>query len=78
MQRIAESRYYTSPAARDAALVELCELGTRFVAFGREMKGRFQTLEDLDLPESIRAISIGIPASEFSDPLSSTDLRRGR
>jgi hypothetical protein len=78
LQRIVESRYYASSTARDAALLELCALGTRFVAFGREMEGRFRTLDDLDLPDAIRAISIGIPASEFSDPLSSTDLRRQR
>jgi hypothetical protein len=78
LQRIVESRYYTNVAARDAALVELCELGTRFVAFGREIDGRFRTLDDLDLPDAIRAISIGISAAEFSNGLSSTDLRRQR
>jgi nicotinamide mononucleotide (NMN) deamidase PncC len=78
LQRIVEPRYYASSAACDSALEELNELGTRFVAFGRTIEGRFRTLDDLDLPASIRAISIGISAAEFSDPLSSTDLRRKR
>jgi hypothetical protein len=74
--RIAEPRYYAGSAGRDAALAELAELGTRFVVFGRTIDGEFRTLDDLDLPESIRALCIGIGADEFSDPLSSTELRR--
>jgi len=75
--RIVEPRYYGGAAARDAALAELAELGTRFVVFGRALEGRFQTLDDVPLPQSIRELCLGITAAEFNDPLSSTDLRRG-
>lgn len=78
LARIVEPRYYGGTAGRDAALGELLELGTRFVVFGRVMEGAFRTLADLALPEAIRAACIGIPATEFSDPLSSTELRRHR
>jgi hypothetical protein len=74
--RIVEPRYYGGTAARDAALGELAALGTRFVVFGRVLDGSFQTLVDLDLPASIQALCFGIGATEFSDPVSSTDLRR--
>jgi nicotinamide mononucleotide (NMN) deamidase PncC len=76
LARIVEPRYYAGVAGRDAALAELAELGTRFVVFGRTIDAEFRTLDDLDLPESIRALCIGIGAAEFSDPLSSTELRR--
>jgi nicotinamide mononucleotide (NMN) deamidase PncC len=76
--RILEPRYYGSAAARDAAVAALADLGTRFVVFGRHLGGAFLTLEDLQLPSRFRAHCVGISAAEFSDPVSSTDLRRRR
>lgn len=76
LARIVEPRYYGGSVGRDAALAELVELGTRFVVFGRVVDGAFRTLGDLELPDEIRAACLGIPAAEFSDPVSSTELRR--
>jgi len=74
--RILEPRYYGGAAERDAALAALAQLGTRFVVFGRQLGGAFLSLEDLQLPTIIRERSLGISAAEFSDPVSSTELRR--
>ncbi|MEZ5560307.1 MAG: hypothetical protein R3E86_17400 [Pseudomonadales bacterium] len=73
--RIMEPRYYGSGAARDAALAEIAELGTRFVVFGRELEGRFQVLADLDLPHDIRALCLEVSEAEFHEPISSTAIR---
>jgi len=77
LARIVEPRYYGGTAGRDAALAELAALGTRFVVFGRELEGAFRSLDDLELPDTVRAMCLGIGAAEFSDPISSTALRRG-
>jgi nicotinamide mononucleotide (NMN) deamidase PncC len=75
--RIADPRYYGTPAARDAALEALAALGTRLLVFGRVIDGAFRTLDALDLPEGLRAISTGVAESEFRLEVSSTKLRTG-
>ena len=76
ISRIAEPRYYGSPAARDAALAELSAAGCKFLVYGRvDESGRFQALDDLVLPEALRTICTGVPKSEFRNDLSSTALR---
>ncbi|NIP16175.1 MAG: hypothetical protein GWM88_16140 [Pseudomonadales bacterium] len=75
--RITEAAYYGSPDDRDAALVELADLGTRFLVFGRILSGSFETLSDLDLPGTFQALCREVTEAEFSEPISSTELRRG-
>jgi hypothetical protein len=74
--RILDADYYGSAEARDAALRELAELGTRFVVFGREIDGRFVTLSDLDVPAELQARCVEVSREEFDEPVSSTALRR--
>ena len=74
--RIANPRYYGSEAERDSALAELGSLSTRFIVFGRILDGGFQTLEDIELPVMLGSLCEGVGAEEFSDPISSTELRR--
>lgn len=81
--RIVDPAYYGGMPARDAALRELAELGTRFVVFGRTVNDRFLGLADLDLsgpalPAALRDRCIEVPAGEFAEPISSTALRLGR
>ena len=77
--RIVEPRYYGgSAAARDEALAELAELGTRFVVFGRRLDSRFVTLKDLALPPGLAARCIEVTQDEFDEPVSSTELRQRR
>lgn len=76
--RIAEADYYASAEARDRALAELAALGTRFVVFGRRLGGDgFVGLTDVDLPETLRSLCIGVSREEFDEPVSSTALRAG-
>lgn len=76
LTRIVDPRYYGGTPARDAALADLAELGTRFVVFGRATGDRFLCLSDLSLPGSFSDQCIEVPADEFAEPVSSTDLRR--
>jgi nicotinamide mononucleotide (NMN) deamidase PncC len=77
LERIAEPRYYGGDVAkRDAAVGDIAARGCRFLAFGRIVNGRFQTLADMDLPPALRALCDEVPESEFREDVSSTELRR--
>ncbi len=75
--RIMDSGYYGGMEARDQALAELGELDTHFVVFGRELENRFVCLSDLTLPSLLADLCIEVSREEFSEPVSSTALRRG-
>jgi nicotinic acid mononucleotide adenylyltransferase len=78
IERVAEPRYYGVDAAlRDAAIDEIARRGCRFLVFGREVDGRFLTLGDLKLPAELRRICDEVPAGDFREDVSSTDLRKG-
>ena len=76
MARIADLRFYDDAAAREASFARLAKLGARFLVFGRQMPGGFQTLADLDIPQSLGALSQGVAESEFRHDISSTALRK--
>jgi hypothetical protein len=77
LRRIADPRYYGhDPASRDAALHAIAARGCRFLVFGRKAEDRFLTLADLDLPEVLRRISQEVPAEQFREDISSTELRQ--
>ena len=76
LERIAEERYYHGdPQQRDAAINHLAKQNCRFLVFGREVAGRFQSLEDLKLPEPLASICRAVPEAEFRRDVSSTELR---
>jgi hypothetical protein len=74
--RIVDPGYYGSLEARDRALAELAELGTRIVVFGRTLEKQFLCLSDLTLPSLFRKLCIEVTKAEFDEPVSSTELRR--
>ena len=74
--RIAEPRYYGGTEGLRSALSVLA--GCRFLVFGRHHGGRFETLESVDLPDSLSRICEGVPEAEFRADVSSTELRRER
>lgn len=76
--RIVDPGYYGSLEARDRALAELAELGTRFVVFGRTLETQFLCLSDVTLPSLFRKLCIEVTKTEFDEPVSSTELRRRR
>ena len=74
--RIADPKYYNGDSSqRDAAIAEIAQRGCRFLAFGRVMNGEFKVLSDLTLPPALAAICDEVPASEFREDISSTELR---
>ncbi len=75
IERIADSKYYADEDACRAALDEIAERGCRFLVFGRVSGTRFVTLEDLNLPGSLRNICQAVPESEFREDVSSTEIR---
>jgi hypothetical protein len=77
--RIADPKYYDGdPSKRDAAIAEIASRGCRFLAFGRVIDGEFKVLSDLTLPPAIAAICDEVPAAEFREDVSSTELRQSR
>ncbi|MBX9788241.1 MAG: hypothetical protein K2Y37_04955 [Pirellulales bacterium] len=74
--RIGDPRYYGNYVARrDEALTAIAAAGCRFLVFGRKVGQSFATLDDLDLPPALAAMCVGVPAEEFRDDISSTELR---
>ncbi len=74
-QRLGETRYYASREARDAAIAEIARLGCRLLVFARKVGGRLRTLDELDIPDELRAICTGVDPEEFREDISSTELR---
>lgn len=75
--RVADPKFADeSVAVRDRILDEIESLGCRFLVFGRLFDGRFQTLDDLELPDKLRRISDGVREDIFRSDVSSTELRR--
>ncbi len=75
--RIADPLFYdNSTEARNAALRLLSERDHEFLVFGREINGQFTTLDELNIPQELRAMSVGIPETEFRVDQSSSEIRR--
>ena len=78
MARIGEAKYYAnSESQREAAIAELKELGASFLVFGREIAGKYHTLDSLDVPKSLLELATAVPESVFRQDVSSTELRNG-
>jgi len=74
--RIADARYYGDDLIRrDVAIDDIARQGCRFLVFGRLLDDGFRRLDDLRLPERLRAISDDVPAHKFRVDISSTELR---
>jgi nicotinamide mononucleotide (NMN) deamidase PncC len=76
LERIADPKYYGGEVQRrDAAIAAIARQGCRFLVFGRAVDGRFQTLSDVAVPASLRALCDEVSEAEFRADLSSTELR---
>ena len=77
--RIADPKYYSGePAGFPVAIQQIADSGCRFLVFGRAIDERFRTLSDLELPAMLRALCDEVPAEEFREDLSSTEIRAAR
>ncbi len=77
LRRIAEARYYgNDPSACQAALERIAARGCRFLVFGRDTGEGFVAFGDLDLPESLKSICREVPALQFREDISSTEIRK--
>ncbi len=80
--RLFDDRFYTSDEKSSDtthALRELQDLGSRFVVGGRhDAGGRFKTVKDLEIPAGFDDLLVEIPEEVFSDPISSTQIRRSQ
>jgi hypothetical protein len=77
VRRIAEPRYYgDNETACHAALGRIAARGCHFLVFGRSLGTGFISQHQLDLPEPLRSICHEVPAEQFREDISSTELRR--
>lgn len=76
LERIAAARYYGGDDdLRDRAVTRIAAAGCSFLVFGRRLGDRFIGLDDVALPDALRALCTGISEAEFRHDLSSTELR---
>ena len=89
IRRIGALRYYNQDLGqRHRAIEELASLKCRFLVFGRVLADAsedqtahrsaataFRTLEQLQLPDRLRALCVEVPAAKFRVDLRSRDLR---
>jgi len=76
LRRIADLRFYAhDPGARRAALEQIAGHGGRFLVFGREWGEGFVTVDDLDLPDPLPSLCRQVPAGQFREDVSSTEIR---
>jgi nicotinamide mononucleotide (NMN) deamidase PncC len=74
--RIADPRYYgDEPARCQAVIEEIAAQDCSFLVFGRNIDGKFRSLEDLMLPNRLREICEYVPENRFRIDVSSTELR---
>jgi nicotinamide mononucleotide (NMN) deamidase PncC len=77
LRRIADPHYYRDdPAACRQAIEQIAARGCRFLVFGRVQEGRFTSLHDLDLPATLRSLCREVPAEQFREDVSSTEIRK--
>ncbi len=75
--RLVEPRYYEGDRFKMlSALVEIGELGCRFLVAGRVDGGVFHTLADVPIPDGLEGMFTPIPESDFRADISSTQLRQ--
>ena len=75
--RLADPRYYGGdPVSWAVAIDSIAANGCRFLVVGRLMDGSFRSLDQLDLPASLRQLCREIPESKCRVDVSSTELRR--
>ena len=76
MVRIGEPRFYEgNPDKLAAAIRRLATLDIRFLVLGRADGDRFLSLDDIELPSSLRALCQGVPESVYRKDISSSRIR---
>ena len=77
--RLFDDRFYTDSGSRTPsldAMGELRDLRSSFIVGGRhDADGNFKTIRDMFIPPGFEELLIEIPEHQFSDPVSSTQLR---
>lgn len=77
LRRLVDPRFYDDdPAACQAALEQIAKRGCHFLVFGRDVGDGFVTLGDLELPEPLPSLCREVPAAEFREDVSSTEIRK--
>ena len=76
LKRIVSPKYYgDNLTLRDDSIKELIRLDTKFLVFGRAEKGKFITLNEIEMPSELKQRCQGISETDFRDDISSTELR---
>ena len=76
VSRIADSRYYGGDIRqRDAAIDQIAANGSSFLVFGRLLADQFTTLDEVDIPDTLRVRCTQVDEAKFREDVSSTVLR---
>ena len=76
MERILDKKYYQSEKDLLDTISEFKKLGIQFLVVGRsDIDGRFKSLSDIQIDESVKSLILEISESDFRIDISSRDLR---
>ena len=74
IRRINQTKFYKSQSYKSKVFERFQERGCRFLVFGRELEGVFQS-DNVELDDALRAICDFVPRSNFELRVSSTEIR---
>lgn len=74
--RIAEPKYYEGPNGVDHALDAIAANRCKFLVFGRLRSGKFQTLNDMNLPKKLIDLCQEVTEAQYRNDSSSTAIRK--
>eukprot|EP00898_Chlorokybus_atmophyticus_P003070 jgi/Chlat1/3764/Chrsp259S03906 len=74
--RLVQPKFYgDSEAGMIKALADLYKLNCRFLVAGRQVEGKFLELKDITIPPGFDFMFKDIPATDFREDISSTEIR---
>ncbi|CAN1248482.1 hypothetical protein LINPERPRIM_LOCUS6756 [Linum perenne] len=77
--RLINPKYYDGNYGKMVEILGACKArGSTFLVGGRSMDGVFKVVGELEIPEELKDMFIGIPAEMFRMDISSTEIRKQR
>lgn len=75
LARIVEPQFYETGEHLEHVMKFFIDSGTKFLVFGRTLQGKFKTIKDVPIPDSLLPCCQQVEATQFQSDLASSSLR---